>query len=823
MKEHEEGHHDSDRPEDHTAPTTLDRDGIQVDQVNDAATDSSIVTRQGFFTATKPVVDAPGDMQTTDAVDAAKLPAVLGDYELLEEIGRGGMGLVYRARQRSADRIVALKVIRSESLDSVSGAGLRSVERFLTEARAAAQLEHPNIVTVYEVGEVGGQHFFSMQYVEGKNLADLLMDGLFDVRQAARYMGPVARAVHQAHIHGILHRDLKPQNILVDAHSDTPLVADFGLAKLLQRDQELTMQGQAFGTPQYMSPEQSRDAARVTTASDVYSLGATFYHLLTGQAPFRAPTLLETLRQIQDKDPVSPRHLNPAIDRDLETICLKCLQKDPASRYGSADLLADELHRYLNGEPIQARPLGPVGRTWRWCRRNPTLAGLWAFAVASLLVIVVGITVGFFRAKAAEERERLGYQYARNVVNELFTEVSENTLLNQPGMQPLREKLLKRALAHYEQFLELRSDDPRIRDEIARTHFRIGRIVQDLKCCDDARPYYEIALGMQRELVAEDETSANRSAALGDTLNALGWVHSNTERIDLAREYYLESARLRDGLAERFPTGPHYRRKLANTYMNLGRVEQQRGQFDEAQRLMNAAQSIRRDIVARHRTPQILRDLAAGYFNLAELLFARDDLRTAREVLNEGAIPTSERLLGSDEKVIEDRFRLALCYRRLGDIESVLMSEDSKSQQAARAAFIEALSMFDRLVEQNPDVDKYQMQRAAVHNSIALLELDRGRIPEALESFGHAESLLTALVREHPQVAQYSRELATTLGVVANVRLERGELQLAQDALERTIEMLEAMDSEDPRDQTALADAKRLRQSLEDPNAATPK
>jgi len=814
MPGHEGGEHGAHRPKHGTEPTTLRDTRAQEDHTNDATTKSPTEMQEGYFTATDPHADGPHDADTAVAVDAPRLPVTLGDYEVLQELGRGGMGLVYRARQRSADRMVALKVIGAECLDHVLAEECHVVERFRTEAKAAAQLDHPNIVTVYEVGESGGQHFFSMQYVEGDSLSGLLADGPLDHRQAARYLEPVARAVHHAHIHGILHRDLKPQNILVDGESDVPLVADFGLAKLLERDQGLTMQGQAVGTPQYMSPEQSRDAARVTTASDVYSLGATLYHLLTGRPPFHTPTLLETLRQIQEEDPVSPRRLNSAIDRDLETICLKCLEKDPARRYGSAALLADELHRYLSGEPVQARRLGPLRRTWRWCRRKPMLAGLWAFAVTSLLATVVGITVGLVRARTAEERERLGYQYARNAVNELFTEVSENTLLNQPGMQPLRETLLKRALAHYERFLELRSDDPRVRDEIAQTHFRIGRIVQDLKSCEAARPYYETALSMQRELVAEDETSVDRSEALGDTLNALGWVYFNRGKIDSARRYYLESARLRDGLAEQFPTDPSYRRKQANTYMNLGWAEQQRGKLGEAQRLMNAAQSIRRDMVVGHGTAQNLRDLAVGYYSLADLAYARGDPKAARDVLHDNAIPTFARLLASSEKVIEDRYRLALCYRLLGDTEGALTSEEDGPQQAALKAFLEARSMFERLVEQNAEVVKYQMQCAAVHNGIALLELRQGRAVQALESFRRAESLLTALVREHPRVMEYSRELAMTLGLLANVRLERGEAQPAQEALDRSIRVLQAMGSEDPRDREALEKAQRLRRAL---------
>ncbi|MHC4178895.1 MAG: serine/threonine-protein kinase, partial [Planctomycetota bacterium] len=306
-----------------------------------------------------------------------------GNYESLEEIGRGGMGVVYRARQRSANRTVALKVIRRDRLEALPrDTHTSALERFRQEAQAAARLEHENIVTVYEVGEVDRQPFFSMRYVDGQSLSQILREGPMGNRQAAGYLEPVARALHEAHSLGILHRDLKPQNILVDKKTDRALVADFGLAKLTEGQEELTREGEVMGTPPYMSPEQAKDSARVTAQTDVYALGATLYHVLTGRPPFQAANPLETLRQVIDEEAAPPRQLNPSIDRDLETVCLKCLEKEPTRRYDSAHALADDLRRYLNGEPILARPIGVFGRVVRWRRRKPALAT--AIAVAFL-------------------------------------------------------------------------------------------------------------------------------------------------------------------------------------------------------------------------------------------------------------------------------------------------------------------------------------------------------------------------------------------------------------------------------------------------------
>ena len=262
------------------------------------------------------------------------------------------------------------------------------------EAQLTAQLDHDSLVTVFEVGQVEGRPFYSMKYVEGRSLYDILRDGPLENRRVARYLESAARGVEEAHRHGILHRDLKPHNILIDAKTERALVADFGLAKLATFDGGLTAEGDVFGTPAYMSPEQAVDSSRVTTLSDVYSLGATLYHALTGRPPFQAANHLETRAQVIDREPVPPRAFNSAVDRDLETICLKAISKEPARRYATAGTLADDLGRWLRGEPITARSVRRLERGWRWCRRNPLVSTL-AAAVALALVIGSGVSTYF--------------------------------------------------------------------------------------------------------------------------------------------------------------------------------------------------------------------------------------------------------------------------------------------------------------------------------------------------------------------------------------------------------------------------------------------
>ncbi|MEM6471414.1 MAG: serine/threonine-protein kinase, partial [Planctomycetota bacterium] len=378
-----------------------------------------------------PTVDAPAAQPCNQS-----LPREFGDYELIEEIARGGMGVVFRARQQRLNRVVAIKMILTGQL-----AREEDIARFYTEAEAAASLDHQGIVPIYEVGCHEGQHFFSMGYVEGPSLTQMILERPAEASVAAELCRQVAVAVGYAHGRGVIHRDLKPANVLVardeSSNRDGELapsaasvaslmgwssnaspvscgvakVTDFGLAKNVEQQSELTATGQILGTPGYMPPEQAAGRIdEVDAVADVYSIGGILYALLTGRAPFQAATPLDTLMQVLEREPVAPRQLNANVPADLETICLKCLQKDPKRRYGSAAELADDLTRFLQGDPIEARPVTRIERAWRWARRHPAVAALGtttAILIGVIATIAPLIAVRQSQLRVAEQSLRI--------------------------------------------------------------------------------------------------------------------------------------------------------------------------------------------------------------------------------------------------------------------------------------------------------------------------------------------------------------------------------------------------------------------------------
>jgi tetratricopeptide (TPR) repeat protein len=448
-------------------------------------TEVGVSHASGIESATEPGDSgARGAEQRCPSAAQATQLSSFGDYELLEVLGRGGMGVVYRARQISLGRLVALKLIKSGDFASEN-----ELLRFQNEVEAVAQLDHPSIVPVYEVGEIRGQRYFSMRLINGKSLDKSLVKFALDPRASARLVAAVASAVHHAHERGILHRDLKPGNILLDEAGE-PHVTDFGLAKRLEVDSNLTLTGAILGTPAFMSPEQAKGSkGAITTATDVYGLGTILYALLTARAPFSASDLAELLDMVRARPPLAPTRLNARVPRDLEVICLKCLEKDQRRRYSSAQALADDLERWLADVPIAARKVGPVTRAWLWCRRNRLAASL---AALLGLACVSGLAGVFWNW-----REAVHARATSDKVNELLTKrllAQASPEFNPRGADMKVSELLDRASGQLGGWLDGQPDvEAAVRETLGGAYLSLGQYAK-------AEPHLRAAVRLDSKL-----------------------------------------------------------------------------------------------------------------------------------------------------------------------------------------------------------------------------------------------------------------------------------------------------------------------------------
>ncbi len=581
----------------------------------------------------------------------------LGDYELLAEIARGGMGVVYKARQQRLKRIVAVKMILAGDFASEA-----DVQRFHTEAEAAAQLDHPHIVPIYEVGEHGGLHYFSMGFVEGESLAARINTAPLAPREAAELLKKVCHAVHYAHGQGVIHRDLKPGNILLD-QSGEPRITDFGLAKRTNAgSRDLTGTGQILGTPSYMPPEQALGQSElIREPADIYALGAILYALLTGRPPFQTDNPINTLRMVVEREPVPPRQLNSAIPLDLETICLKCLEKNSSRRYPSARALADELGRFLEGKPILARPVGPLNRAWRWCKRNRIVAGLLAMVAVSL---VVGTVVSSYFAFESDQRAK-----------ELFKLAERNKTLAQDEAKARGNADRRKVEAEANAKL---AGDRLVQVEAERQKAEESKHVAEAKEAEANAvvrffEYKVFAAGgpkgqgggqgpdvslrnaiaaslpaLSKEFADQPLVEARLRLTLGNTFNYLGDAQAAEEQCKRARAIYTEQhgPDHRDTL--RSMTG------LANSYSNLGR-------YADALKLCEETLAVQKRVLPPD-DPDTLRNMG----NLA-LRYAALGRRAESLTLNEETLAVQKRVLPTDHPdTLSVMHNLAMNYSALG-------------------------------------------------------------------------------------------------------------------------------------------------------------
>lgn len=513
---------------------------------------------------------------------AGRTQAQIGDYELLELIAQGGMGAVYRARQRSLNRIVALKLLLGGA-----HAGEDFKKRFRQEAETAAKLHHPNIVPIYEVGVHEGQPYFSMELVAGANLARLTRDKPLPARKAAAYLESLAETMAYAHAQGVVHRDLKPSNILVGA-DDRPRITDFGLARRLDEDSSLTLSGEMLGTPGYLPPEQAtakRGAAG--PHSDVYALGAMLHFLLTGRPPFLAGTLADTLQQVLFSEPVSLRRLNPAIPADLETICLKCLEKEPARRYASAQALAQDLRRFLEGKSILAKPASAPEKVLKWYRREPLIAGLWT---ATVLVLLLGLSVSTWlllkqRAETAraDEHAAIAQAVKEFMVTDLLRQASTEAQAD-AGFAPNPDLAVREALRRAAQHVGNRFKDQPLVEAGVRA--AIGDAYEGLGEPEHAIPQYERAVELLRSARGRDHLETV------EAMDSLAQAYQEAGRIAEALPLFEDGLRVvRTRLGVQHEMTLVAMNNLASAFRQAGKTNEAVALFEETLKLKEATQA----------------------------------------------------------------------------------------------------------------------------------------------------------------------------------------------------------------------------------------
>jgi serine/threonine-protein kinase len=584
-----------------------------------------------------------------------------------------------------------------------------------------------------------------MRYIEGTSLSEAIRLNPAENRIAAGWMEPICRAVEAVHRQGILHRDLKPQNILLEHATGRSLLADFGLAKLADDETAMTQTGDAVGTPAYMSPEQFEDASRIGPAADIYGLGATLYCVLSGRPPFQASSAIQTMKQVLESDAIPLRQLNPAVDRDLETICMKCLDKSPARRYESAAALADELKRYLEGRPILARPVSLPERAARWCRRNPLVASLIGVSFAAVVFGVVALGVSNVRTEAARKRSEESFTEAKSAVNDLFTLVSEERLLNEPGLQEVRRDLLERARGYYERFLERRANDPALQFELAATKYRMGLIEEALGEPQKALDWFAKARDWQKARVAAQPDSLIDARALSNTLTAMGRIDAQRNKLDEATENFTAAEKLRERLLEKTDKAADkfdLLRLHANCRMNLGLVARRRGNLDLARTLFLEAQDQRRKALPTNPQDRAMRrDLAKGFYNLANLAIETDDAAALRENIDE-AIKRYEELLAENPRDIDDQYLLGLCYRLRADLFAAQAQQDPQFMPAAIDDYSKASRIVQKLKDLNPSITRYHEELVSLLINLGQLFAQQREFDQARTQYQRALALI---------------------------------------------------------------------------------
>ncbi len=753
-----------------------------------------------------------------------------GDYEILEEIARGGMGVVYKAKQISLNRLVALKMILAGQLASPE-----DVKRFYLEAESAAGLSHPGIVPIFEIGEQSGQHFFSMGFVDGPSLANVLKEGPLKPEEAADCLAKVCEAIQYAHDHGVIHRDLKPGNILLandpqssdvltgnsrnstisklnrgrgtskelnrvqqDAQGKlsglSPRVTDFGLAKHIHADSDLTGTGQILGTPSYMPPEQADGKLHnIGPAADLYALGAILYCMLTGRPPFQSANPVDTLMQVMSAQPISPRQLNPSIPKDLETICLKCIEKHPAKRYSSAAELLLELRRFLQGEPIQARPISSAERTLRWLRRRPAIAAMGLVVLAS--IAAVGITLFTSNQRLAEERDTAvkaenesrkqkliaesRLDKAILAVDQMMIRVASERWAKRPELQDERRAVLEDAVKFYQSFVGESGEEPRIRFEAAKAHSRVAHIYMMLSELEKSDIAANTANGIFEGLIEKDPTNGEYLIEAANNLSTAGKIDALSAAYQEALSDYKLAIQYAQRAVDTDSKNSRYRLGLldAKSYYCYFCLAYDKTQAEkELKNLMQEAREIdhegadaweRRLALAFALTVQ-------GAYQLSEgtMISAFKSYQEADSILQDLKI-----LPASSAKLLDQyQYNRAIVSVQLG-LCNAIMAPDESMKRNGLQLMNEGRAMLEELLVINPKAFPFQVQLLQTIRGIIQVQksLREDEQVKALEI--EADRMAKQLAQDHPNIEWLSLVDALQSSNLWVEKVREGELE----------------------------------------------
>ncbi len=735
-------------------------------------------------------------------------PPEVPGFEVLGLLGRGGMGAVFEARQLRLGRKVALKVV---TIGEAS-----AYDRFRAEAEAIAALRHPNIVQIFEVGESSGRPYVALELIEGGSLDRVLAGRPLPARRAAELSRSLALAVGHAHARGIIHRDLKPANILLAPPAEpggppVPKVTDFGIAKRMEEAGGPTREGDLLGTPASMAPEQATgDLDRIGPATDVYGLGVILYEMLTGQVPFRGTDAIETLLLIRTQEPVSPRRLNPKLPRDLETICLKCLEKEPARRYASAEALAEDLRRYLSSETITARPATGLERAGKWARRRPSAATALGVSAVALLALIAGGAYYNARLRSALQETReakdeaveslasseSSYQLARRAVDRFLIQISESVLFEEPGMLALRNELLGEARDFFQEFIEIREDDPRATRDLARALTSYGVIQWRFGELDEAITGLQRAVDLLVTLDDGRGLEPEERAELARALWHLGQVREFAGRRDAAISTIERAIVEGDAVLRAAPQAVETLIDLAEARTFLAGFERDSGRYEASQAFLDAA-ARRLQTIPEAFDSRRLEDAWLGIFNLeGQIAWYRGDFDASLEAHGKVLERSRTRLQqfpGSShwrDRVAGALNNVASCEMKLGRLEH------------AAEMMEESLQLHRELAMYEPESVETATQLAASLGNLAAIRDRLGQPDKVEEVLREAVAIQQSLADAAPGNTMWAYHLAASHGNLGNALLGSGRHEDALEEFRRSVEV--ASDVLDRQPQNAM-------------------